>query len=85
MSHLGRPSKYKTEEERYAAKRRSWAAAKERNRRPWDPGRWVHMPIAPVVVPPDVLAERDRVLSLPLTWEVAILGDPPIGRRAIDR
>jgi hypothetical protein len=85
MNRLGRPPKYKTEEERYAAKQRNWAAAKERNRRFWDPRRWLHMPTAPVVVPPAVLEERERVFSLPPTVDVVLLGDPPIGRRAIDR
>lgn len=39
-------------------------------------------------VPPEVLAERDRriarEMAVPLTPNVAVLGDPPAGRSALD-
>ena len=34
---------------------------------------------------PEMLAERDAVLSRPMTLNMRWLGDPPVGRRAIDR
>lgn len=35
--------------------------------------------------PAEVLAERDARLNVPLTINMAILGDPPPGRSALDR
>jgi hypothetical protein len=34
---------------------------------------------------PETLAERDTVLSRPVSREQELFGDPPIGRRAIDK
>lgn len=46
---------------------------------------WYSHKIVKVVVPERVLAERDRIYSLPPNPIAELLGEPPPGRSALDR
>jgi hypothetical protein len=59
--------------------------ARRQTPRPRRDVSYSHVAVKDEPPPAKALAERDRVFSQPVSRDEQLFGDPPIGRRAIDR
>jgi hypothetical protein len=60
-------------------------AARKAKLRQLEKGVRHDLPVRKMIVPDDVIVERDQKLSAPITIGSLILGDPPPGYSALDR